>query len=225
MGKLDYEDLSVKVYRVLKEMILKGELKSGQKLQQEQIAEQLGVSRTPLLTAFSKLEREMLIEIKPRRGAFVRHFSKRELMDIYDIRLRLEPLGAFQAAQRADENEIADLRACIDEFVAAVQSGETGKLMEADYNIHMEIMQISKNDFLYQMASSFNIIVIANIEGFPKSPPVSIEEHEEMYAAIAGRDAERAERAMSEHISSSRELISHRLDGRADSIDYDRERR
>ena len=149
MGKLDYEDLSVKVYRVLKEMILKGELKSGQKLQQEKIAEQLGVSRTPLLTAFSKLEREMLIEIKPRRGAFVRHFSNRELMDIYDIRLRLEPLGAFQAAQRADENEIADLRACIDEFVAAVQSGETGKLMEADYNIHMEIMQISKNNFLY----------------------------------------------------------------------------
>ena len=223
MSKLQYEDLSAKVYRVLKDMILKGELKSGQKLQQEQIAEQLGVSRTPLLTAFSKLEREMLIEIRPRRGAFVRHFSNEEMMDIYDLRLRLEPLGAYEAAARGTEADIRLLRQCIDEFRNAAESGEAGRLMETDYNIHMEIMKMSRNAFLYQMTSSFNIIVIANIEGFPKNPPVSINEHEEMYAAIAAHEAEKAERIMHDHISSSRELIKHRVQSRNDAAGYPRQ--
>jgi DNA-binding GntR family transcriptional regulator len=68
------------------------------------------------------------------------------------------------------------------------------------------------------MSSSFNIIIIANIEGFPKSPPVSIGEHEKMCAAIAEHDPERAERAMYEHIHSSRDLIEQRVKERSDPV-------
>ncbi len=208
MEKLQYEDLPLKVYKALKEMILRGELKSGQKLQQENLAEQLGVSRTPLLTAFSKLEREMLIEILPRKGAYVRHFTKKELLDIYDIRVRMEPLGARKAAEHASKKQIEELRSRLEEFRAASDKDDIGHITEADYRIHMEIMQISGNQFLYQMASSFNIIVIANLEGFPKDYHVSIEEHEQLFHAIKDGDGDAAEIFMQNHLSSSREIIA-----------------
>ncbi|HKJ84610.1 MAG TPA: GntR family transcriptional regulator, partial [Spirochaetia bacterium] len=73
--RVDYEDLSGQVYRMLKHMILVGELKTGEKLRQDDLAERLGVSRTPLLSAFSKLEKEMLVELIPRRGAFVKQYD------------------------------------------------------------------------------------------------------------------------------------------------------
>ncbi|MDZ7792574.1 MAG: GntR family transcriptional regulator [Spirochaetia bacterium] len=209
MEKLQYEDLPLKVYKALKDMILRGELKSGQKLQQEKLAEQLGVSRTPLLTAFSKLEREMLIEILPRKGAYVRHFSKKELLDIYDIRVRMEPLGARKAAENATKEHIEELRSRLEEFRAASEKDDIGHITEADYKIHMEIMKTSGNHFLYQMASSFNIIVIANLEGFPKDYHVSIDEHEHLFDAIKSGDGDTAEKAMHSHLSSSREIIAN----------------
>ncbi|MFO7731400.1 MAG: GntR family transcriptional regulator [Spirochaetia bacterium] len=209
MEKLQYEDLPLKVYKALKDMILRGELKSGQKLQQERLAEQLGVSRTPLLTAFSKLEREMLIEILPRKGAYVRHFSKKELLDIYDIRVRMEPLGARKAAENATKEHLDELRSRIEEFRAASEKDDIGHITEADYKIHMEIMNTSGNQFLYQMASSFNIIVIANLEGFPKDYHVSIKEHERLFDAIKSGDGDTAEKVMHNHLSSSREIIAN----------------
>ncbi len=209
MEKLQYEDLPLKVYKALKDMILRGELKSGQKLQQERLAEQLGVSRTPLLTAFSKLEREMLIEILPRKGAYVRHFSKKELLDIYDIRVRMEPLGARKAAENATKEHLDELRSRIEEFRAASEKDDIGHITEADYKIHMEIMNTSGNQFLFQMASSFNIIVIANLEGFPKDYHVSINEHERLFDAIKSGDGDTAENTMYNHLSSSREIIAN----------------
>src|SRR6056297_12846 len=173
MHKLQYEDLPLKVYRALKEMILRGELSSGQKLQQEKLAETLGVSRTPLVTAFSKLEREMLIEIKPRKGAFVRHFSKKELLDIYDIRIRLEPLGAGEAALNGTDAQMAELRILLDAFRNAALTRQYDRIPEDDYLIHMKITEMSGNQILYQMVSNFSIIVIANLEGFPKEYDVS----------------------------------------------------
>lgn len=207
MRKLQYEDLPLKVYKALKEMILRGELTSGQKLQQEKLAETLGVSRTPLLTAFSKLERELLIEIQPRKGAFVRHFNKKELIDIYDIRIRLEPLGAAEAAVNGTEKQFKELRNLLDAFRKAAQKKESGRISEDDYLIHMKIMEMSGNQFLYQMVSNFNIIVIANLEGFPKNYSVSIQEHEELFKAIHARNAQQAEELMRNHLSSSRDII------------------
>ena len=101
-----FEDLAEQVYRTLRDMILVGTLAPGQKLRQEALSETLGVSRTPLLAAFSKLEKEMLVELVPRRGAFVKRLSAAELLQLYDVRLRLEPLGASVPADRIDSSGI-----------------------------------------------------------------------------------------------------------------------
>lgn len=200
MVKVHYEDLAEKVYKALKEMILSSELTPGMKLVQEDLSERLGVSRTPILAAFSKLEKELLIELIPRRGAYVRKCELSELFHFADIRIRLEPLGAREAAQEADDAGIASLRGVLDAYRKAVEAGDRAGIKEKDYRFHMEIMKLSKNFVLLQILSSFNIVVISNQRGLLKPPLQSLREHEALVAAIAARNPDEAERRMQEHL-------------------------
>ncbi len=205
--RVEYEDLSQRVYRVLKERILKGDIRSGEKLLQDELAESLGVSRTPLLSALSKLEKEMLVQTKPRRGAFVRQLTHQEFVHIYDIRVRLEPLGAGEAAQNATEEDVRALKEINEEFTRLAESGDEGGLKEGDYRFHMQIMQMSGNQLLHDIISSFNIVLIANLEGLVKDPSISAAQHVDILKAIAARDDSGAEAAMERHLSESRRLV------------------
>ena len=205
--RVEYEDLSQRVYRELKERILKGELRSGEKLLQDELAESLGVSRTPLLSALSKLEKEMLVETKPRRGAFVRQLTHDEFVHIYDIRLRLEPLGAAEAAQNATDEATTELTRITREFDRLAGTTVEGGIKEGDYHFHMKIMEMSRNRLLHNIISSFNIILIANLEGLTKDPRLSSSQHLEILDAIQRRDSDGAEAAMERHLGESRRLV------------------
>jgi DNA-binding GntR family transcriptional regulator len=198
------KELSETVYEIIKEMILKNQLRSGEKLNQEKLAARLGVSRTPLLAAFSKLEKEMLVELVTRRGAFVKKLSKKEFEDLYDLRMRLEPLGAFEAANRRSDAQLAELRRRHDEFERQIAGTLSESIQEADYNFHMAIMRMSGNELLFRMISSFNIIIISNLKGLLKKPTRSLAEHELIYEAIAASRPEEAERCMYEHIADAK---------------------
>jgi len=198
------KELPETVYETIKEMILKNQLKSGEKLSQEKLADRLGVSRTPLLAAFSKLEKEMLVELVPRRGAFVKKLSKKEFEDLYDLRMRLEPLGAFEAANRRSDAQLAELRRRHEEFERQIAGTLSESIQEADYNFHMAIMRMSGNELLFRMIASFNIIIISNLEGLLKEPTRSLAEHDLIYEAIAAGRPEEAERCMYEHIADAK---------------------
>lgn len=201
MSILQYEDLTEKVYKAVKEMILTSELPPGMKLLQEELSERLGVSRTPLLAAFSKLEKEMLIEMIPRRGAYVRRCSLEEMYDFADVRIRLEPLGARNAAIKATPAEREGLMALLARYRHAVAAGDRQEIKESDYYLHMEIMRLSGSKVLHQIVSSFNIVLISNQRGLLKSPQESLVEHELVCLAIARGDADGAEAAMAAHLS------------------------
>ena len=96
---LQSENLDQKVYQIIKDMIEHRQLLPGQKIPQEKLAEELGISRTPLISALKFLEQEKLVETKPRRGFFVRLFTMAELVSIFEIREVLEGLSARRAAQ------------------------------------------------------------------------------------------------------------------------------
>lgn len=210
-----YEDLAEKVYKSLREMILSGALAPGEKLWQAELSQRLGVSRTPLAAAFSKLEKEMLVELLPRRGARVRRLSHRELVDLYDVRLRIEPLGAARAAQAVAEGAypprvIEDALAI---YRAAILSGDPSAIKRADYEFHLLIMQMSGNDALYRIVSSFNIVFICNQLGLLKPSSRSLEEHEALARAIAAGDAATAEAVMMRHLTEARENLVARAQG------------
>jgi DNA-binding GntR family transcriptional regulator len=208
--KVDYQDLPAQVYETLKEMILTGELRSGEKLVQDDLAQTLGVSRTPLLSALSKLENEMLVKSLPRRGFVVRTLTAEEFVHIYDLRLRLEPLGAAEAATSASDAEIAELRRLVAHFAEMAVAGDEGQIKESDYRLHMQIMAMSRNQLLYNIISSFNIILVANLEGLLKEAGRSAAQHSTILRAIEARDSRRAEETMHFHIEESRERVLER---------------
>ncbi|MDX9956906.1 MAG: GntR family transcriptional regulator [Spirochaetia bacterium] len=200
-----FEDLAEQVYRTLRDMILAGELVPGQKLVQEALSERLGVSRTPLLAAFSKLEKEMLVELVPRRGAFVKRLSPAELLQLYEVRLRLEPLGAFEAARHLDRKGKQVLDELHASYHAAVKAGEPQEIRMADYHFHMAIMNLSGNAVLERILSSFAIVSKSNQRGLMKPAGKSLEEHEALRAAITSKNAELSETLMREHLTEARD--------------------
>jgi len=211
MYKVKHIDLSEKVYSTLKNMILNDELKSGEKLNQEKLAQKLGVSRTPLLSAFSKLEKEILIEIIPRRGAFVKKLNYNEFLELYDIRARLEPLGAYEAAKHTTAYEVKRLSKILDNFKRNILPYSSKYLSKIDYDFHMAIMKMSKNNLLFKMISSYNIIILSNLEGLLKDPHQSLEEHIKIYNAIKEHNADLADKMMFSHLIDSKGRIKEKI--------------
>ena len=209
MNKLAYEDLSEKVYNVLKDMILRSELVPGTKLVQEELSERLGVSRTPLLSALTKLEKELLVEFFPRRGAYVRKCSIEDLKHCYDIRIRLETLAAREAASAAkkDPASATVLKEELDAYREIVAEGRADRIKEADYQFHLSIVHLSGNLFLKNMVSSFSVVLMSNQRGLLKPAAKSLAEHEGVLAAILAGDPVLAEQRMLEHLDESRRIV------------------
>ena len=185
-------------------MILTNELKPGQKLIQEDLSEQLGVSRTPLLAAFSKLEGDMLIELIPRHGAYVRKCGITELGHFADICLRLEPLGAYGAAGNATQKGLEGLRSVLEAYRQAVAGGNETVIKETDHHFHLKIMQLSENEALMKIISSCHIMLISNYRGLMTPAAQSLREHEALFTALTEKDAASAERIMHAHIEGIR---------------------
>ena len=107
---LDHQNISDKAYNVLLEMIIGGRFESGERLIEEQLAENLGVSRTPLRDAINRLAKDGLVSIQPRKGASVQRFSIDDVMEVYDIRIALEGLATGLAAAKIDLNKLEKLK-------------------------------------------------------------------------------------------------------------------
>lgn len=200
MYLIEAEALRQKVHRALKNMIINGDLKPGQKLLQDSLAERLGVSRTPLLSAFSSLEQENLVETIPRRGAYVRKYNDKELKDIYNILIRLEPLGAREAAAAVRPEDIARLEKLNTIFDAALDKLDEGEIRRADYDFHMEILRCGGNKFLYNIVSTF-IIIMINTNDLSSYREQCKTEHRKLIGAIKKGNPDDAESIMLRHLS------------------------
>jgi len=132
---IEHSELSQPVYQRLKEMIVNGSLLPGQKLKQEKLAAELGVSRTPLLKALQSLEHEMLVESIPRRGMFVKEISAQEIIDVYDCREAVESMALRLAIERATDAEILKMKKIFEPF-SDTDKIDVKKYQKADENFH-----------------------------------------------------------------------------------------
>jgi DNA-binding GntR family transcriptional regulator len=207
MYRIETEALGQKVYKALRTMIITGELQPGQKLLQDELAERLGVSRTPLLSAFSKLEQENLVSVYPRRGVYIKKYSEKELLDICKIRTKLESLSAREAALTATKEDWIRLEAHLKNFDVAVEKNAESLLKQADYDFHVEILRCCGNTFLYNMLFSFIIIAI-NMSGLMEYIEQTKTEHHKLLDAIKARDPEQAEEIMVRHTEGPCQLLN-----------------
>ena len=193
----NYKPLRDVVFENLRSAILEGKLKSGQRLMEVQLAEQLGVSRTPVREAIRKLELEGLVVMLPRKGAYVANISVKDLMDVLEIRASLEGLGASLAAERRNDEDIKNLEELEVEFEEAVRTQNIDMLLKKDIEFHECIFKSTNNKKLHQLINSlweqvyrFRVTYISDYD----STVNIIEEHKMILDAIKRRDSKLAKK-------------------------------
>lgn len=141
------------VYEELKRQILKGEIAPGHRMMEVELADDMGVSRTPVREAIRKLEKEGLVTIEPRKGAYASDISIKDMVDVLEVRQYLESLAAGMAAVRITPEEKLQLQEATDAYKQAVESEDTSEIIKWDENFHKIIVDCSGNKTLIQMIS------------------------------------------------------------------------
>jgi len=212
----EYENLDQKIYQILKNMIEDRILLPGKKIPQEKLAMELGVSRTPLISALKFLEHEKLVEAKPRRGFFVRLFNTVEMISIFEIREVLEGLAARRAAQWITDEECNTLQQIFKDFKNQKNIRDISAYSKADKKFHTMITKIASKEFLSTMLQTFNIISLTyqnvSSEGLIRHPDDTMKEHENLVEAICNRDPERAENLMKVHFKKAIDILKRQID-------------
>jgi len=203
--QITHTDLSQPIYEKLKEMILNQSLKPGQKIIQEKIAADLGVSRTPLNKALQMLEHEMLVESIPRRGMYVYEVSTAELIEVYYCRESLEGLAARLVALNHRNEFVEKLKKLFKPFEKTPYNVD--KYREADKQFHQLLIDNSGNSMLKKLYFFGNVHTKVVQTGLVRTPEDTLEEHKAIISAIENNDADQAEFEMRNHIARSRELL------------------
>jgi DNA-binding GntR family transcriptional regulator len=213
--------------------VLSGELPSGTRLRQKALAEEFGVSRTPVREALRKLQAGGLVELQPNRGAVVRGLSPREIRDAYEVRAALEALAAGLAAERVNRQQLKRLEHAQDEFRAALQGTITRRsggreVSERDVRrwagandeFHQTIHEASGNEVLAgtlaQLAQNFprdlSRLVVSESTAMLEA---NVREHEAILEALASHDATAAYERMRQHVTRAGRLVTLRVEQRA----------
>lgn len=186
-------------------MILSHELVPGQKIVQDKLAENLGISRTPLRAGLLKLESEGLIESLPRKGVIVKEFSDKEILEIYDCRIALEGTAIRLFTNKATQKDIDDLKALFHPFI----EGEIDKVkyQKADARFHDTIMKKSGNRFLYNLFKQGTLQVCIELIGLLRPPEETLEEHMAIIEAMEKKDTNLVESLAKIHLENTKEMI------------------
>jgi DNA-binding GntR family transcriptional regulator len=204
---------SLAATEVIREAIMDGRLGPGQRLKEEELARELGISRTPVREALLILQTEGLVEAAPNRGATVRSYQIEDLEDMYHLRALLEGYGARRAAQRATPRDVARLRKSCERFDRIGVEGDLRELVKENLLFHSSILDIAGSDRLAQMVRNvieLPLVYKSYIWYSPDQKRSSAEYHRQIVTALADRDAERAELLMKKHIFEARGvLVAH----------------
>lgn len=191
------------VFNTLREAILKGELKPGERLMELQLAAKLGVSRTPIREAIRMLEQEGLAVTIPRKGAEVAKMTEKDMEDVLQIREALDELAAARACERISEDELTELRCTMHEFEEYTKSGNLKMIAEADVRFHDIIYRATGNSKLVNMLNNLREQMYRyRVEYLKdeKNYPILIKEHSEIMDGLSERDRDIVTAAMHRHV-------------------------
>lgn len=191
------------VYKKLKKMIIARKMQPGAKLHEEHIAEELGVSRTPIREALSKLEQEGIVKIIPRRGAYIVKLSKEEIYEILTIREFLEALAVRLCARHVNDDLISKLRECFldPDGKPIINDPETAH--KADVKFHDLLLKACKSKKLSElMHNIYDQIQMLRyrVLTLPGKAEKSLTEHLQIIDALEDHNADLAEKLMRSHI-------------------------
>ena len=210
----EYLPLRDVVFQTLRQAILKGELKPGERLMEIQLAQKLGVSRTPVREAIRKLELEGLVLMIPRKGAEVAEITIKDLEDVLEVRAALEELAVCDACENITEEQILALKKAADNFRIALESDDLVKCAETDMAFHEIIYSATNNKRLLQILNNlreqmyrYRFEYIKDATQYERL----IQEHNDIYESIMRKDKGTAARVVTRHVDNQEEAITRQL--------------
>lgn len=198
------------VYEQLKMRIMTGDITPGTRMMEVSLAERMGVSRTPVREAIRKLEKEGLVVIEPRRGAYASEISLSDMVDVMEVREELEGLAASLAAKRITEEEIEELKGITEGYKKAIEDGDTEKIIHYDELFHKTIISFSGNktliklsEMVQELALRFRYLYYDDFSRY-KNMPI---QHTKVIEALETGDSEAARAAANDHVRMLKEFV------------------
>ncbi|MBQ8306012.1 MAG: GntR family transcriptional regulator [Blautia sp.] len=206
----EYLPLRDVVFNTLRQAILKGELKPGERLMEVALADRLGVSRTPIREAMRKLELEGLVVMVPRRGAQVASITEKDLNDVLEVRIALENMAIEKACERMTEEDMSSLFLASKSFERVMSEGDLVQMAEADEAFHEMIYKAAGNDRLNQVLSNLREQMYRYRMEYLKGKETRnqlLSEHQELTRALRERNVKKAQEISFAHLDNQRKAI------------------
>jgi DNA-binding GntR family transcriptional regulator len=201
-----HRPLRVQVRDELRERIATGDLAPGARLIERDLATQLGVSRVPVREAIRMLEAEGLVRTVPRKGVVVETLSRRDVEELFDVRAALEVMGCRLAAERGTAKGFRELEGLLGQARKAIDAGDPIRIARANAAFHEQITSLSDNRALAAVMEPLRSRM-RWLFAQTDDPGHTVEEHEQLFAAIVSRDAEAAAAAAVEHVEMNRRHV------------------
>ncbi|WP_264739016.1 GntR family transcriptional regulator [Cytobacillus firmus] len=203
------DTLHLKVCNVIREAIIRGDFKPGERLKQSDLAEKMGVSRMPVREAFRKLESEGLIKLEPHKGAVVKSISIKDIEEIYALRSELEKMAVYQSVDFLTDEDISQLSS----LVAEMEKADDADTF-VQYNIDFHRLLVKRCNW-----ERLNTFIGTLWNGLPQQTPhlltgqieTSNTEHRKILEAVVKKDKETAANIVSEHIYRTGESLIESL--------------
>lgn len=191
-----HQTLREKILETIRDAILKGSLKPGERVSEPELAERFGISRTPIREAFRQLESEGYLVVIPRRGAVVASLSERDVEEFYSIKSILEGYAARIAAERMATREIERLEAINEKLSQIADAGDIKSFFRVHNEFHELFIKASGNDklgeLINQLVLKFNRLRLASLSQ-PGRMAISVQEHRKIIEAFRKHDGELAD--------------------------------
>ena len=198
------------VYEELKMQILTGKITPGMRMMEVELAESMGVSRTPIREAIKKLEQEGLVTIEPRKGAYASQISVKDMVDILEVRQDMEGLAAHMAAYRMTPKQMKLLEEIAEAYNRAVEDGNMADMIKYDTDFHNLIVESCNNNILTMMINQlqelllrFRYVYYDNIKRAEKMPS----EHSMIMEAIKDGRSDAARVSAEMHIERIKDMV------------------
>ena len=214
LGMDEFLPLRDVVFNTLRQAILTGELKPGERLMEIHLANRLGVSRTPIREAIRKLELEGLVTMIPRRGAEVAQITEKSMKDVLEVRRTLDALSAELACERISQEEEEALKKACQNFEEAVKTKDTKAIAKADVAIHDIIAEATGNQRLIQLINNLAEQMYRYRFEYIKDASQHeriIQEHRIIYESIINKDKEAAAETAKLHIDNQEKAVIARI--------------
>lgn len=206
-----YSSKSEKVYKILREEIIQRKFPPGERLVERDLIKKFGISKTPIREAIIRLKKDGLVEGSLRQSASVIRISRKDVVEIYDLREILEGLAAKYAAEEITSEKAEKLRLIIRLSENCLKENNFKEYSRFDLKFHNSIGIISENKRLYQMMQSLRyqirILMTTSITLLGRGMKESLSEHKKIVETIVNQNSDLAEKMAKEHVRKTKEVV------------------